>query len=89
MAGQFWPTRARLRRLMPFFPLPHGGPRVDGRRVDCCIVHVIRNGLRWRDALAAYGPHKTPHERFVRWSRLGIFTRICAGLDGQVREPNS
>jgi transposase len=23
------------------------------------IVFVIRNGLRWRDAPAAYGPHKT------------------------------
>ena len=37
------------------------------------INHVIRNGLRWRDAPADYGPHKTIYNRFVRWSRLGIF----------------
>jgi len=36
---------------------------------------VIRNGLRWRDAPAAYGPHKTIYNRFIRWSRLGVFNR--------------
>ena len=52
------------------------------------IIHVIRNGLRWRDAPAAYGPHKTLYNRFVRWSRLGIFNRIFAGLAGQAGEPD-
>jgi transposase len=26
---------------------------------------VIKNGLRWRDAPHAYGPHKTIYNRFV------------------------
>ena len=59
MADQFWLTRAQLARIAPFFPLPHGVPRVDDRRVVSGIIHVIRNGLRWRDAPADYGPHKT------------------------------
>ena len=50
---------------------------MDDRRVVSGIVHVIRNGLRWRDAPAVYGPHKTLYKRFVRWSRMGIFDR-CA-----------
>lgn len=29
------------------------------------IIFVIRNGLRWRDAPAAYGPHKTIYNRFI------------------------
>jgi transposase len=29
--------------------------------------------LRWRDAPREYGPHKTIYNRFVRWSRLGVF----------------
>ncbi len=53
-------------------------PRVDDRRVISGIVHVIRNGLMWRDAPAAYGPHKTLYNRFVRWSRAGVFDRIFA-----------
>jgi hypothetical protein len=43
---------------------------VDDRRVLSGIiyVYVIRHGLRWRDAPAVYGPHKTLDNRFVRWS---------------------
>ena len=41
---------------------------------------MIRNGLRWRDAPAAYGPHKTIYNRFIRWSRLGVFNAIFANL---------
>jgi transposase len=74
---------AQMRRIAPFFPLSHGIPRVDDRRVVSGIVFVIRNGLRWRDAPAAYGPHKTLYNRFIRWSRLGVFDRIFAGLAGQ------
>lgn len=62
----------QMRRLHPFFPLSHGILRVDDRRVISGIVHVIRHGLRWRDAPAGHGPHKALYNRFVRWSRLGV-----------------
>ena len=57
MSDQFWLTKAQLKRIEPFFPRTRGIPRVDDRRVVSGIVHVIRNGLRWRDAPAVYGPH--------------------------------
>ncbi len=41
---------------------------------------MIRNGLRWRDAPKDSGPHKTIYNRFIRWSRLGVFNRIFAEL---------
>ena len=88
MADEFWLTRTQLARIAPFFPLSHGVPRVDDRRVVSGILHVIRNGLRWRDAPAAYGPHKTLYNRFVRWSRMGVFNRIFAGLAGQAGQPD-
>jgi transposase len=44
-----------MARLEPFFPKSHGKPRVDDRRVLSGIIFVNRNGLRWRDAPAAYG----------------------------------
>lgn len=78
---------AQMRRLSPHFPLSHGIPRVDDRRVLSGIVYVIRNGLRWRDAPAAYGPHKTLYNRFVRWSRLGVFDRIFAALAAEGGPP--
>jgi transposase len=74
-------TEAQFSRLQPLLPnKPRGVPRVDDRRVISGIIHVIRNGLMWRDAPAAYGPHKTLYNRFARWSRLGVFDRIFAAL---------
>jgi putative transposase len=71
---------AQMRRIEPYFPLSHGVPRVDDRRVLSGILFVIRNGLRWCDAPEGYGPHKTIYNRFIRWSRLGVFNRIMAEL---------
>ena len=76
MSGQFWLTDEQVERLRPHFPKARGKPRVDDRRVLSGILHVLRNGLRWRDAPDVYGPHKTLYNRFVRWSRLGVFARI-------------
>jgi transposase len=63
-------------------------PRGDDRRVISGIVFVIRGGLRWRDAHLATAPHRTAYERFVRWSRMGVFERIFAALAGEVGEPD-
>lgn len=76
-------SEAQMRRIEPYFPLSHGVPRVDDRRVLSGILFVIRNGLRWRDVPSAYGPHKTIYNRFIRWSRLGVFNRILSELAAQ------
>src|SRR3546814_19313680 len=80
MSDQFWRTKAQLKRIAPFFTRSRGILRADDRRVVSGIVHVIRNGLRWRDAPAVYGPHKPLYNRFVRWSRMSVFDRIFANL---------
>jgi transposase len=76
----FWLTPAQLNRIKAHFPLSHGIPRVDDRRVISGIIHVIKRGLQWRDAPSDYGPHKTLYNRFVRWSRMGVFDRIFVDL---------
>lgn len=73
-------SRKQLQRIKPYFPVSHGKPRVDDRRVLSGIIYVIRNGLQWKDAPRGYGPHKTLYNRFVRWSRMGVFNRIFAEL---------
>jgi len=88
MADLFWLTKAQIERISRYFPLSHGVPRVDDQRVVSGIIHVIRNGLRWCDAPAEYGPHKTLYNRFVRWSRMGVFSRIFAGLAGCKGQPD-
>ena len=87
MSDLFWLTDNQMRRIEPYFPLSHGIPRVDDKRVLSGIIFVIRNGLRWRDAPADYGPHKTIYNRFIRWSRLGVFNRIFAELSAKGPQP--
>lgn len=80
MTEMFLLSEDQMAQISPFFPLSHGMPRVDDRRVISGIIFVIRNGLRWRDVPASYGPHKTIYNRFVRWSEMGVFGRIFAEL---------
>lgn len=81
-------SEAQMRRIEAYFPLSHSIPRVDDRRIVSGIIFVIRNGLRWRDAPPTYGPHKTIYNRFIRWSRLGVFNRIFAALAAEGGKPD-
>ena len=80
MSDLYWLTDEQMARLAPYFPKSHGKARVDDRRVLSGIIFVNRNGLRWRDAPKAYGPHKTLYNRWKRWSARGVFVRMMEGL---------
>ncbi len=72
----FWLTDDQFARLRPLLPnKPRGVPRVDDRRVNSGIIHVIGNGLMWRDAPDQYGPHK------------GIVALTRAGNPLQIKPP--
>ncbi len=88
MTDLFWLSREQLDRIKPYYPLSHGVPRADDLKVISGIVFVIKNGLRWRDAPKEYGPHKTLYNRFIRWSRLGVFDRIFAELAAELGPPD-
>jgi transposase len=80
MSQLFYLSPEQIDRIRPFFPLSHGAPRVDDRRVVSGIIYTIKHGLQWKDAPREYGPHKTLYNRFVRWSRLGVFDNIFTEL---------
>ena len=83
MSDLYWLSEAQMTRLEPVFPKSHGKPRVDDKRVLCGIIFLNRTGLRWRDAPAAYGPHKTWYSRWKRCSEKGIFARMLLELADQ------
>ena len=83
MSDHYWLSETQIERIKPYFPHSHGVPRVDDRRVLGGIIHVLKRGLQWRDAPAEYGPHKTLYNRFIRWSRLGVFDRIFKELSSR------
>jgi len=59
MSGLFWLTDSQMVRLEPFLPKSRGKPRVDDKCLLVGIIFFNYNGLRWRDAPAAYGLRKT------------------------------
>ena len=80
MSDLFLLSEDQLNHIKRYFPYPHGKPRVDDLRVISGIIHVLKRGLQWRDAPAEYGPHKTLYNRFVRWSKMGVFDKIFSAL---------
>jgi transposase len=84
MGDLFLLSAAQMARLSPHFRLHTAcrGSVVSG------IFYVIRNGLQWKDApKAAYGPHKTLYNRYMRWSQLGVFDKIFVALSRDGPKP--
>ena len=81
-------SNEQFEKIKKHFPYPNGVPRVDDRRVISGIIYVIKNGLRWSDAPQEYGPHKTLYNRFVRWSKKGIFNKIFKALVEEAGDPD-
>ena len=44
MSYLFWLSEAQMSKIEPFFPLAHGVPRVDNRKVISGIIFVLKNG---------------------------------------------
>lgn len=80
MKELFYLSQEQIDRIKCYFPRSHGVPRVDDRRIVSGIIYVIKQGLQWKDAPSEYGPYKTLYNRFIRWSRMGVFNRIFAEL---------
>ena len=89
MSDLFWLSEAQVARLTPFFPKSRGKPRVDDRRVLSGIIYIQRNGLMWKHAPHDYGPPKTLYNRWKRWSGMGVFARMMAGLAAEAEVPRT
>ena len=61
---------------------------MTSKKVLSGIIHVIQKGLRWVDAPAADGPHKTLDNRCRCCSGKGVFELIFSELSASdVAEP--
>jgi transposase len=87
MSNLYWLSEAQMERLRPYFPKARGRARVYGRRVLSGIIFINRNGLRWCDAPAEYGPPMTLYNRWKRRNDMGVFARLLMGLAEQA--PNN
>ena len=75
--------------IKPMLPnKARGVPRVDDRRVLNGIFWVLRSGALWRALPSTFGPYTTCYNRFVRWRRAGVWSRIMDTL-AAAHEPPS
>jgi transposase len=69
---------ATIRPMLP--NKARGVPRVEDRRVLNGIFWVLRSGAPWRDLPSSFGPYSTCYNRFVRWRKAGVWSRIMDAL---------
>lgn len=68
--------------LLP--PNPHRGHAfTDHRRVLNGILWREKTGAPWRGVPPRYGLWQTCYDRFVRWSRNGLWQRILQQLQAK------
>jgi len=81
MSRLFWLDDEAWAAIEPHLPKNQpGARRVDDRRVISGILHVLKTGCRWQDCPAEYGPPTTIYNRFNRWSRRQLWSRILDAL---------
>lgn len=81
MSRLFWLADEAWAAIEPHLPKNQpGARRVDDRRVISGILHVLKTGCRWQDCPAEYGPPTTIYNRFNRWSRRKLWSRILDAL---------
>ena len=74
-------TDFEWRTIRPLLPdKVRGVARVDDRRVLNGILWRLRTGAPWADIPERYGPPTTCYNRFVRWRKAGVWSRILAAV---------
>ena len=67
--------------IKPMLPSKvRGVPRVNDRRVLNGIFWMLRSGAPWRDLPSSFGPYTTCYNRFVRWRKAGVWSRVMEAL---------
>ena len=67
--------------ILPLLPPKGRGPcRKDDRLVLNGIFYVLRTGAPWRDLPERYGPHTTVYNRYIRWTKRGVWRDIFEAL---------
>ena len=51
------------------------------------IFYTLRTGAPWRDLPERYGPYTTVYNRYNRWAKAGVWSRIFGAL--RARSPGS
>lgn len=71
---------ARIADLLPGRAGDVGGTAADNRLFVDAVLYRYRAGIPWRDLPERFGKGKSVHQRFSRWAKSGVWTRVFAGI---------
>ena len=80
MADLFLLSEAQMRGSRGFFRCRTASRGWTTGEVERDRVRDQESSFAGVDAPREYGPHKTIYNRFIRWSRQGVFDKIFAEL---------
>jgi hypothetical protein len=80
-------SEAQMRQIEPYFPLSHGVPRVDDRRVISGIVFVIRKACAGVMRRATTGRTRRSTTGSCGGAGLACSTRFLPGLRARRANP--
>jgi transposase len=66
----------RIKDFLPGREGHVGGTAADNRMFVDGVLYRFRAGIPWRDLPARFGKWKSTYQRFNRWAKSGIFSRI-------------
>jgi transposase len=80
----------RVQAFLPVYqPSPQGGrPRASDRACFEAIVHVLRNGCRWRDIPSDLPSGPTCWRRHCEWTALGIWEKVWQIVVEELEQAN-
>src|SRR3954451_24140386 len=70
----------RIKDFLPGREGHVGGTAADNRLFVDAVLYRYRAGIPWRDLPERFGDWKIVHQRFSRWAKSGVFSRIIRHL---------
>jgi transposase len=70
----------RIEHLLPGKPSDPGQSGADNRRFVEAILCLARAGVPWRDLPEAFGKWNSVYQRFARWQKRGVWTKVFEKL---------
>ena len=67
---------SQIERLLPGRRGGHGGVAKDNRLFINAIYYVAKTGIPWRDLPERFGKWDTAYQRFNRWCRIGVWSKV-------------
>ena len=73
---------ARIEHLLPGKPADPGATARDNRLFIDAILWIARTEAPWPDLPERFGKYDTAYQRFNRWAKSGVLSRVMEAMGG-------